>query len=82
MTSPEVEKREEREMPGTSEGRKTLLKEGILLAKVIPCLCSEMADRNTLLRKRLHTNPTAPWAQGREWNMTKEATSHLAGANG
>lgn len=70
-------------MPGTGKGRKTVLKERILLAKkVMPCLHIEMADRNSLLRRRPHTNPNAPRAQGRGWHTTTEATSHLAGANG
>lgn len=74
----------EREMSGTGTGRRTLLKEGILLSKnLMPCLHTEMADsRNTLLRRRPHTNPNAPWAQGRGWHMTRETTSHLAGASG
>lgn len=33
----------------------------------MPCLHTEMADRNSLLRRRPYTNPNAPRAQGRGW---------------
>lgn len=61
VASPEMEKREEREVPGIHEGRKALWEEGILLAKNgMPSISNKMADsRNALLSGRPYTDPNA-----------------------
>lgn len=66
VASPEMEKREEREVPGIHEGRKALWEEGILLAKNgMPSIPNKMADsRNALLSGRPYTDPNALWDIG------------------
>lgn len=60
-----METRKKREVPGTGEGMKALIKEGMSVAKsVMSSLHIEMTDSPITLRKRPCTDPNAPWGTG------------------